>query len=333
MPPWFKRTCETAGEIEEPSMKHGRPVVLLTGASGFVGRHVAPILQDNGWVVRRALRKPSQNADDILIPSIDAATDWRQALTDVEAVVHLAARAHRPNDDPAVDLYRPVNTDGTLQLARCAAQAGISQFVYVSSILVNGGTTDGRVPFHEDDIPQPRGVYGKSKADAESGLQAIAHAHDMRVTVIRPPLVYGSGARGNFGLLVRTVQLGVPLPFASVRNCRAFLAVDNLSSFIVDRLSHANERFDIFLVADQEQISTPELIGRIARAAGTTPRLFPLPTFVLSALFRVGRHAEAYDSVVGSMELDISKALSTGWRPPISLDEGLRLAISVSSSK
>lgn len=314
-------------------MKHGRPVVLLTGASGFVGRHVAPILQDNGWVVRRALRKPSQNADDILIPSIDAATDWREALTDVEAVVHLAARAHRPNDDPAVDLYRPVNTDGTLQLARCAAQAGISQFVYVSSILVNGGTTDGRVPFHEDDIPQPRGVYGKSKADAESGLQAIAHAHDMRVTVIRPPLVYGSGARGNFGLLVRTVQLGVPLPFASVRNCRAFLAVDNLSSFIVDRLSHANERFDIFLVADQEQISTPELIGRIARAAGTTPRLFPLPTFVLSALFRVGRHAEAYDSVVGSMELDISKALSTGWRPPISLDEGLRLAISVSSSK
>jgi UDP-glucose 4-epimerase len=314
-------------------MKHGRPVVLLTGASGFVGRHVAPILQDNGWVVRRALRKPSQNADDILIPSIDAATDWREALTDVEAVVHLAARAHRPNDDPAVDLYRPVNTDGTLQLARCAAQAGISQFVYVSSILVNGGTTDGRVPFHEDDIPQPRGVYGKSKADAESGLQAIAHAHDMRVTVIRPPLVYGSGARGNFRLLVRTVQLGVPLPFASVRNCRAFLAVDNLSSFIVDRLSHANERFDIFLVADQEQISTPELIGRIARAAGTTPRLFPLPTFVLSALFRVGRHAEAYDSVVGSMELDISKALSTGWRPPISLDEGLRLAISVSSSK
>jgi UDP-glucose 4-epimerase len=314
-------------------MKHGRPVVLLTGASGFVGRHIVPILQDNGWVVRRALRRPSENADDILIPSIDAATDWRQALADVEAVVHLAARAHRPNDNPAVDLYRPVNTDGTLQLARCAAQAGISQFVYVSSILVNGGTTDGRVPFREDDIPQPRGVYGKSKADAESGLQAIAQAHDMRVTVIRPPLVYGSGARGNFRLLVRTVQLGVPLPFASIRNRRAFLAVDNLSSFIVDRLSHASERFDIFLVADNEQISTPELIGRIARAAGTTPRLFPLPTFVLSALFRVSRHAEAYDSVVGSMELDISKAMSTGWRAPISLDEGLRLAICVSNSK
>jgi UDP-glucose 4-epimerase len=314
-------------------MKHGRPVVLLTGASGFVGRHIVPILQDNGWVVRRALRRPSENADDILIPSIDAATDWRQALADVEAVVHLAARAHRPNDNPAVDLYRPVNTDGTLQLARCAAQAGIRQFVYVSSILVNGGTTDGRVPFREDDIPQPRGVYGKSKADAESGLQAIAQAHDMRVTVIRPPLVYGSGARGNFRLLVRTVQLGVPLPFASIRNRRAFLAVDNLSSFIVDRLSHASERFDIFLVADNEQISTPELIGRIARAAGTTPRLFPLPTFVLSALFRVGRYAEAYDSVVGSMELDVSKAMSTGWRPPFSLDEGLRLAISVANSK
>ena len=314
-------------------MKLGRPVVLLTGASGFVGRHIAPILQDNGWIVRRAVRRPSENADDILIPTIDAATDWRQALTDVEAVVHLAARAHHPNDNPAVDLYRPVNTDGTLQLARCAAQAGVSQFVYVSSILVNGGTTDGRLPFREDDTPQPRGTYGKSKADAESGLQAMAHAHDMRVTVIRPPLVYGSGARGNFRLLVRTVQLGLPLPFASIRNRRAFLAVDNLSSFIVDRPSRANERFDIFLVADQEQISTPELVGRIARAAGTTAHLFPLPTFVLSALFRAGRHTEAYDSVVGSMELDVSKALSTGWQPPLSLDEALRLAIRVSNPK
>jgi UDP-glucose 4-epimerase len=314
-------------------MKLGRPIVLLTGASGFVGGHIAPILQDNGWIVRRAVRRPSENADDILIPSIDAATDWREALTDCEAVVHLAARAHRPNDNPAVDLYHSVNTDGTLQLARCAGQAGISQFVYVSSILVNGGATDGRVPFREDDPPQPRGVYGQSKADAESGLQAIAHARDMRITVIRPPLVYGSGARGNFRLLVRTVQLGIPLPFASIRNRRAFLAVDNLASFIVDRLSRAEARFDIFLVADKEQVSTPELIGRIAGAAGTTAHLIPLPTFVLSALLRVGRHAEAYDSVVGSMELDISKALSTGWRPPISLDEGLRLAIHVSSSK
>jgi nucleoside-diphosphate-sugar epimerase len=314
-------------------MKLGRPVVLLTGASGFVGRHIAPILRDNGWIVRRAVRRPTENSDDILIPSIDAATDWREALTDCEAVVHLAARAHRPNDNPAVDLYRPVNTDGTLQLARCASQAGISQFVYVSSILVNGGTTDGRVPFREDDTPQPRGVYGKSKADAETGLQAVAHAHGMRITVIRPPLVYGSGAQGNFRLLVRTVQLGIPLPFSSIRNRRAFLAVDNLASFIVDRLSRAEQGFDIFLVADQEQVSTPELIGRIAHAAGTTARLFPLPTFVLSALFRVGRNAEAYDSVVGSMELDVSKALSTGWRPPISLDEGLRLAIHGSSSK
>ena len=314
-------------------MKSGRPVVLLTGASGFVGRHIAPILQDNGWIVRRAVRTAPESADDILIPSIDTATDWREALADCEAVVHLAARAHRPNDNPTVDLYRPVNTDGTLQLARCAGQAGISQFVYVSSILVNGGTTDGRVPFREDDIPQPRGVYGKSKADAESGLQVIAHAHHMRVTVIRPPLVYGSGAQGNFRLLVRTVQRGIPLPFASIHNRRAFLAVDNLASFIVDRLSRAEERFDVFLVADQEQVSTPELIGRIARAAGTTAHLFPLPTFILSVLLRLGGHAEAYDSVVGSMELDISKALATGWRPPVSLDEGLRLAIGVSGSK
>jgi UDP-glucose 4-epimerase len=314
-------------------MKSGRPVVLLTGASGFVGRHIAPILEENGWIVRRAVRSAPESADDILIPSIDSTTDWREALTDCEAVVHLAARAHQPNDNPAVDLYRPVNTEGTLQLARCAGQARISQFVYVSSILVNGGTTDGRTPFREDDTPQPRGTYGKSKADAESGLQSIAHAHDMRVTVIRPPLVYGSGARGNFRLLVRTVQLGIPLPFASIRNRRAFLAVDNLASFIVDRLSRAEQRFDIFLVADQEQVSTPELIGRIARAAGTTARLFPLPSFILSALFRASQHTEAYDSVVGSMELDISKALSTGWRPPISLDEGLRLAIHDTSSK
>ena len=308
-------------------MTDRRPVVLVTGANGFVGRHLVPVLQDRGWLVRRALRAPSDNRNDVRIASIDAATDWRKALTGVEAVVHLAARAHQTNDNTSSYLYRSVNTEGTLQLARCAAEAGVRQFVYISSILVNGSTTDNRSPFREDDIPEPRGAYGLSKADAEFGIKILAAGRAMHVTVIRPPLVYGASAEGNFRLLVKAVNLGIPLPFASIRNRRAFLAVENLSSFIVDRLSRANEKFDIFIVADEEQVSTPELIRRIASAGGTSSRLFPLPKFVLNGLFKAGRRPEAYDSVVGSMELDISKVASTGWRPPVSLDEGLRLAI------
>jgi UDP-glucose 4-epimerase len=309
------------------SMKNERPVVLVTGASGFVGRHLTPALAREGWAVRRAVRQPSGGNEEVVIDSIGPTTNWRNALSGVNAVVHLAARVHHPHEEHAVRVYQDVNTEGTLHLARSAAKAGARQFIFVSTVLVHGRSNDGRAPFSENDVLTPRGLYGISKAAAEAGLKALAEEGAMRITIIRPPLVYGAEAKGNFALLAKAVRRGIPLPFAAIRNHRAFVSVENLSSFILQRLAQADKNFDIFLVADQEQVSTPEFVERLAKAAGTKPRLFSMPTSILAALLRVTGRQEACDSLIGSLELDLSKATSTGWQPPVTLDEGLRLAL------
>ena len=307
-------------------MEGDRKVVLVTGANGFVGRHLAMSLQSNGWVVRRAMRTPSPGFGDVLVEDIGPKTNWHNALVGVDAVVHLAARVHHPNDNNAAALYRNINIDGTLHLARCAANAGVLQFVFVSTILVNGRTTDSRGPFSERDFLTPRGEYGKSKAAAESGLETLSQGLGMAITVVRPPLVYGAGAKGNFKLLFEAVKRGIPLPFSSIKNRRAFISVENLSSFVGERLVNSTQPYDVFLVADREQVSTPEFIRRLAVAAGIPSRLLPMPVPLLSRLLKISGHPEAYDSIIGSLELDVSKAAATGWQPCCTLDEGLFLA-------
>ena len=315
--------------MDAKSMQSDRPTVLVTGASGFVGRHVSPILAHDGWNVRSVVRHPAGYENEVVVGSIGPETDWSAALTGVDAIVHLAARVHHQHEEHADKLYRDVNIDGTLQLARSAIKAGVKQFIFVSTVLVYGRSNDGRPPFSEEDIPTPRGLYGVSKAEAETGLKALAHDHDIDVTIIRPPLVYGFGAKGNFASLVRAVKLGVPLPFAAIRNHRAFVSVQNLGSFISWRLSNPGGKFDVFLVADEEQVSTPEFIRRLARAAGGRALLFPAPASLLSMLLTMSGRPEARHSLIGSLELDVSKAASTGWRPQFTLDEGLRLALSL----
>jgi UDP-glucose 4-epimerase len=205
-------------------MNERKPVVLVTGASGFVGRHVVPALAREGWSIRRAVRKPEGMDDEVVIETIGPETDWQAALQGVDAVVHLAARVHHKHEEHAVQLYRNVNIAGTLHLARSAATAGVRQFIFISTVLVHGRSNEGRGPFSEDDVLTPRGLYGMSKAAAEAGLKTLARDSAMKVSVIRPPLVYGAGAKGNFALLTRAVNLGLPLPFAAIRNhlpCRA----------------------------------------------------------------------------------------------------------------
>lgn len=307
-----------------------KPVVLVTGASGFVGRHVVPILAREGWSVRRAVRMADGLEGEVVIPSIGPETVWRTALADVDAVVHLAARVHHKREEHAADLYRTINSAGTLQLARSAAEAGVRQFIFISTVLVHGRSNGGRAPFSEEDILTPHGVYGVSKAEAEAGLRALASETDMKISTIRPPLIYGAGAKGNFALLTRAVSFGLPLPLAEINNQRAFVAVQNLSSFIAYRLAHPDpiSNFETFLVADKEQISTPEFISRLAKASGTRPRLFRMPPRLLRSVLSIIGRQETCDSLIGSLELDVSKALATGWQPEVSLDEGLRLALS-----
>jgi UDP-glucose 4-epimerase len=311
-------------------MSERKPVVLVTGASGFVGRHVAPTLAREGWSVRRAVRSSDGMDDEVVIESIGPETDWTAALEGVDAVVHLAARVHHKHEEHAVQLYRNVNIAGTLHLARCAATAGVRQFIFVSTVLVHGRSNEGRSPFSEDDILTPRGLYGMSKAAAEAGLRTLARDSEMKISVIRPPLVYGAGAKGNFALLTRAVNLGMPLPFGAIHNHRAFLAVQNLSSFIQRRLAHPDpaSHFEIFLVADKEQVSTPEFIERLAKAAGKSSRLFGMPPDLLGTLLSLMGRQDTHDSLIGSLELNLSKAIATGWQPQVSLDEGLRLALS-----
>ncbi|MCK1475382.1 NAD-dependent epimerase/dehydratase family protein [Bradyrhizobium sp. 197] len=311
-------------------MNEPKPVVLVTGASGFVGRHVVPALARQGWSVRRAVRSPEGMDDEVVIETIGPETDWQAALQGVDAVVHLAARVHHKHEEHAVQLYRNVNIAGTLHLARSAATAGVRQFIFVSTVLVHGRSNEGRAPFSEDDILTPRGLYGMSKAAAEAGLKTLARDSAMKISVIRPPLVYGAGAKGNFALLTRAVNLGLPLPFAAIHNHRAFLAVQNLSSFILRRLSHPDptSNYEIFLVADKEQVSTPEFIERLAKAAGKNSRLFGMPPDLLSTLLSVMGRQDTHDSLIGSLELNLAKVTATGWQPQVSLDEGLRLALS-----
>ncbi|MCK1332068.1 MULTISPECIES: NAD-dependent epimerase/dehydratase family protein [unclassified Bradyrhizobium] len=310
-------------------MSEIKPVALVTGASGFIGRHVARALTREGWSLRRVVRRPEGADDEVVIGSIGPETAWLAALEGVDAVVHLAARVHHKHEEHAVQLYRDVNITGTLHLARSAATAGVRHFIFISTVLVHGRSNDGRAPFSEHDVLTPRGLYGMSKAEAEAGLRTLARDGDMKISVIRPPLIYGAGAKGNFPLLARAVSLGLPLPFAAIRNHRAFLSVQNLSSFILRRLSHPDpaSNFEIFLVADREQVSTPEFIARLAKAAGKSPRLFGLPPNLLGTALRVMGRQDMHDGLIGSLELNLSKVTATGWQPPVSLDEGLRLAL------
>lgn len=311
-------------------MSERKPVALVTGASGFLGRHIVPALTREGWSVRRAVRSPEGVADEVVIGSIGPETDWHAALAGVDAVVHLAARVHYKNEEHAVQLYRNVNIAGTLHLARCAATAGVRHFIFISTVLVHGRSNEGRAPFSEDDVPTPRGLYGMSKAAAEAGLRTLARECDMKISVIRPPMVYGAGAKGNFALLTRAVRLGLPLPFAAIRNRRNFLSVQNLSSFILYRLGHPDPTsdFEIFLLADRERVSTPEFIACLARASGKRARLFGIPPDLLGTVLRAMGRRDMNDGLIGSLELDISKAIATGWQPQVTLEEGLRLAAS-----
>ena len=304
-----------------------KPVVLVTGASGFVGGHLKLRLVRDGYAVRRVVRTRPGQDDESAIAALGPATDWQSALVDVNTVVHLAARVHRQNDEQESHLYRVTNTEGTLSLAYAAANAGVRHFIFISTVLVHGRSSDGRRPFTENDILMPRGSYGLSKAAAELGLERIAQECGMAVTIIRPPLVFGAGAKGNFRALGRVVKRGIPLPFASIRNRRAFVSVQNLTSFISHRILHPGTNYEVFLVADDEQVSTPEFIRQLARAAGAPSRLFPMPTKALDGLFKVSGRPDAHDSLIGSLELDLSKAASTGWRPEISQREGLRIAL------
>ncbi|MBX5022175.1 UDP-glucose 4-epimerase family protein [Rhizobium lentis] len=305
---------------------------LVTGAAGFAGSPLVKRLQAEkicDLVVTTRSQTSAFPPDIRHFPiEITESSDWAAALEGVDVIIHLAARVHIMNDHAADPLaeFRRVNTAATLNLAEQAARAGVKRFVFVSTIKVNGEENDR--PFRHDDAPKPIDPYGISKLESEIGLREIAARTGLEVVIIRPPLVYGPGARGNFALLVNLVRKKLPLPFASLKNRRTLVAVQNLVDLIITCTAHPAAEGEIFLAGDGEDLSTPELIRGIAAGLGVKPMLVPLPPALLHmAAKAVGKEA-VYQRLCCSLQVDISQARNVlGWSPIVTSREGLELAV------
>ncbi len=303
--------------------------VLVTGGNGFVGSALVAALARLGRPVRPAMRAAS-GAGAVAVGAIGPATDWAAALAGVECVVHAAARVHVLQEAAADPLaaFREVNVAGTRRLAEQAAAAGVRRLVYLSSVKVHGERTAPGSPFAADDPPAPEDAYALSKWEAEQALAQVAAATGLEVVVVRPPLVYGPGVGGNLLRLLRLVERGWPLPLALVENRRSLVGLDNLIDLLITCLDHPAAAGKAFLVSDGVDLSTPELIRKMAAALGRRARLLPAPPALLRLAARLlGRAAEA-DRLLGSLQVDIAATRRLlGWSPPLAVEEGLRRTV------
>lgn len=309
-------------------------MILVTGGSGFVGSALLMQLLKDGFEARASARSSLstelKGVQYHQIRDMTASTDWNAALIGVQVVVHCAARVHVLQDDATDPLqaYREVNVNGTLNLARQAAQAGVRRFVFVSSIKVNGEATQPGQPFFAEDVPAPLDPYGVSKLEAEQGLREIEAQTGMEVVIVRPPLVYGPGVKANFASMMRWVARGIPLPLGAIQNARSMVALENLVDLMVTCLTHPAAAGQTFLVSDGEDVSTTELLRRTAQAMGKKALLLPVPASVLElGASLLGKRAVA-QRLCGSLQVDIEKTRRLlGWSPPLTLDQGLKKAV------
>lgn len=304
--------------------------VLVTGATGFVGRALCPALAEAGFQVTAAVRDASVTvpaADRIVaVPNIGPGTDWAEALKDAGAVVHLAARVHRMGEgrNEALTENRRVNAEGTRRLAEAAAKAGAKRFVFLSSVKVNGEETNSRPPFSEIDVPSPQDSYAISKWEAEQALIRVAAAGALEPTILRPPLVYGPDVRANFLALLKICRAAPPLPFGSVENRRSLLFVGNLTDAIRCCLSRPEAAGKTYMLSDGEDVSTPELIRRLAQAMDRPARLLPFPPGLLRFLGGLAGKGNTVARLLDTLAVDSRKIRQDiGWSPPFALGEGL----------
>lgn len=306
--------------------------VLLTGASGFVGRVVCPHLAASLPVVvavRRDMALPP-DVEARRVGELSADTDWSAALAGVERIVHMAARAHvmRDTETDPLEVFRRVNRDGTLRLAEQAAAQGVRRFVFVSTIKVNGEASPPDRPFAATDTPRPVDPYGIAKAEAEEKLLDLADRTGMEVVIVRPPLIHGPGAKGNLATLMRVVAHGLPLPLGGIDNRRSLLGVHNLAELLHLCLTHPDAAGQILLARDDDDVSTPDLIRRLAASMGRSIWLPPVPATWLGALAKLAGKSAAFERLAGWLQVDDSPTRRTvGWRPSRSLDQGLALMV------
>lgn len=304
--------------------------ILVTGASGYLGRACAGAFAGAGWTVRAASRSGwASNAllEHVVTGDLSSQTDWASALDGVDVVLHLAGVAHQPQADERT--YRRVNVDATVQLARTAARAGVLRFIFLSSIAVYGRHAGAK---HVDEAtqPVPEDAYGRSKIDAEHAIASAAAGSSMTWTVIRPPLVYGPAAPGNFGRLVALVRRGIPLPLLTARAPRSYIGLDNLISSLLCAATHPAAANRIFVVSDDEDVGTADLVRLISAGIGRPARLWWLPETILRwGAAAIGRGSDAA-RLLDTLQIDCRQIKDVlGWQPPVPLREGVQRAMLV----
>jgi nucleoside-diphosphate-sugar epimerase len=314
-------------------------MMLVTGATGFVGGALVSELVANGSQVKALVRKVSTGlpvaVEQVVVDlgEIEDEGAIKDAFAGVDVVVHAAARVHMMQDRSVNPLaeFRKLNRDATLALAGLAADARVKRFVFLSSIGVNGN--NNMEPFGEKDTPNPQEPYAISKYEAEQSLLAFSKKTGMEVVIIRPPLVYGPNAPGNFGSLVNWLRRGVPLPLGAINNKRSFVALDNLVSFIAlcaDQIRSPKASNHVFLISDDEDVSTTLLLRKVAAALGKNARLLPVPMGLMSFAARLIGKGDVANRLFGSLQVDSSKARDLlGWKPVITMSEQLNKTVAV----
>lgn len=304
--------------------------VLVTGANGFIGRSLIETLASaEKFKVLAMVRHQTSLPDHVeqLIVDLLDGDDWMTWLTDVDVIVHLAARAHVTNDkanDP-LSAYRRINVDATCRLARCAVEAGVKRFIFVSTVKVNGEHTNGRAPFKNDDVAKPVDPYALSKHEAELALQDIASRNGMELVIIRPPLVYGPGVKGNFATMLDWLARGIPLPLGAIDNRRSLLALDNFCEFLSLCITHPNAGSHTLLISDGDDLSTTELLQTLKDGMHAHTRLLPVPVWIIRILAILAGHKAKSDRLLGNLQVDPSDTFKlTGWQPSRPVRDALR---------
>ncbi len=306
--------------------------ILLTGATGFIGNSLCETLLKHHHEIVAVTRSQVNTDRNItyLHKALSGDTDWADVFKGVDVIIHLAGRAHVMKEasvDP-YQAYADVNIHATKHLAEQAALSGVKRLIFLSSVKVNGERTKD-VAFSETDSPKPEDDYGKTKCEAESVLMSIAKETGMEVVIIRPPLVYGQGVKANFKSLIKLARLNIPLPFGNVANKRSLIYLENLIDFIMLCINHPSAANQTFLVSDDEDVSTTQLIKYIKEASGKRPLLIPVPQSWLRFVFQLMGKSSFSDRLLGNLQVDITKAKTLlNWKPPYSLKEGIKKTVS-----
>jgi UDP-glucose 4-epimerase len=297
-----------------------RPLIALTGATGFVGRFLVRDLTRRGYRVRALLRRPADlppETQSAVVGDLAAPRHMAEALREVDAVIHSAGLAHAMSGVPEDD-YRSANTDATAAMARAAERAGIRRFVFLSSIRAQSGPAAPGV-LTEADEPRPTDAYGRSKLEAERGLAETG----LDWVALRPVLVYGEGVRGNMAALLRLARTPYPLPLGALRARRSLLALENLAEAVDVVLRHEGRLCRPLLVADPEPVTLPQIVAALREGLGRGPGLLPVPQALLGAGMRLAGRGEAFERLAGSLVADPTALLALGWTPPVATREAL----------